>query len=132
MAWRGMLWRADFTNFYTGWSIVLAGDGQRLYDLAIQARVQQQILDGRSFADGLLPYVNPPHLTLPFVAAGRPAALGRLRRLVARPAALLVWLAWLLLDIARAWERRERLLLLTAMRPFRHCSTRRCSGPSRC
>jgi glycosyl transferase family 87 len=118
MAWRGMLWRADFTNFYTGWSIVLAGDGQRLYDLEFQARVQQQILAGRSFAEGLLPYVNPPHLTLPFVPlAGLPLtvafgvwSLGQM--------ALLVWLAWLLLDIARAWERRERLLLLSALLAF--------------
>lgn len=70
---QGLTWRADFSAFYTGWFMVREGAGADLYDLSAQAAAQQTILNGRSFADGLLPYVNPPHLTLPFVPlAGLP------------------------------------------------------------
>ncbi len=73
--------RADFTSFYTGWTIVRDGKGSRLYDLSLQAREQEKILQGRRFAQGNLPYINPPHATLPFV----PLAL------FPRPAAFFLW-----------------------------------------
>ncbi|MGQ9467141.1 MAG: glycosyltransferase family 87 protein [Anaerolineae bacterium] len=64
-AWEGLLWRADFTAFYTGGAIVRDGLGDRLYDLPLQTRVQQAILGpGRMFLDGVLPFNNPPHFAL--------------------------------------------------------------------
>jgi len=60
-----MLWRADFTAFYTGGAIVRDGLGAQLYDLSLQTRVQQAILGpGRMFWDGVLPFNNPPHFAL--------------------------------------------------------------------
>ena len=60
-----LLWRADFTAFYTGGAIVRQGLGPHLYDLNLQARVQQAILGpGRMFYDGVLPFNNPPHFAL--------------------------------------------------------------------
>jgi hypothetical protein len=58
---------ADYTAFYTGWTIVLDGDGANLYDPAFQAEVQKEILGGKTFDAGLNPFNNPPHLVLPFV-----------------------------------------------------------------
>ncbi len=29
---QGLTWRADFTSFYTGWSLVIKGLGMNLYD----------------------------------------------------------------------------------------------------
>jgi hypothetical protein len=64
----GLLWRADFTAFYTGGAIVRQGLGPHLYDLNLQARVQQAILGpGRMFYDGVLPFNNPPHFALVMV-----------------------------------------------------------------
>jgi len=63
-----LLWRADFTAFYTGGAIVRQGQGPQLYDLDLQTRVQQAILGpGRMFYDGVLPFNNPPHFALVMV-----------------------------------------------------------------
>ena len=43
------------------------GQGPDLYDPAVQAGVQKQILGGRTFEAGLNPFNNPPHLVVPFV-----------------------------------------------------------------
>lgn len=61
-------WQADLTNFYTGWRMVYAGDGAELYDMAAQTRTQHAILGAdRRFADGLLPFVNPPYSVFFFI-----------------------------------------------------------------
>lgn len=106
---------ADFTAFYTGWTIVAEGRSADLYDASVQAEVQQQILGGRTFEAGLNPFNNPPHLVLPFV----PLSVLPLRT------AYLVWsavqlgllgcLVWRLLTrVAGAWSRDERALLIGA------------------
>ena len=59
--------QADYTAFYTGWTIVADGHGQDLYDIGTQTATQQAILGGRSFEAGLNPFNNPPHLVVPFV-----------------------------------------------------------------
>jgi hypothetical protein len=84
----------------------------------LQTDYQRQILDGRSFKDGLLPYVNPPHLTLP------PTPLSLLPPSAAYliwtlgQVALLIWLLRLLGELARSWEPHERWLLLSAVIAF--------------
>ena len=61
-----LTWRADFTQFYTGWTLVIGGQGHDLYDFTLQTQVQQQILGGRYLAGGLLPFNYPPHVALLF------------------------------------------------------------------
>ncbi len=106
---------ADYTAFYTGWTIVLDGDGANLYDPATQAEVQHEILGGRSFEAGLNPFNNPPYLVLPFVPlALLPLQASYLVWAVAQ-LALLAWLIWRLLTrVAADWSRNERLLLVGA------------------
>ena len=62
--WQDHYLNADFTAFYTGLIIVRDGLGSSLFNFDLQAAIQQNILEGRSFKDGLLPFVWPPH-TLP-------------------------------------------------------------------
>jgi hypothetical protein len=59
----------DFTAFYTAGYIIRDGNAQRLYDLALQTKVQQGFLlpHGWTFGQGLLPFVNPPFFALIFV-----------------------------------------------------------------
>src|SRR4030042_6836515 len=57
---------ADFTNSYTGFKMVLDGDGAKLYDLDLQARYQQEIMGNVNFESGLLPYLSPPIIALIF------------------------------------------------------------------
>lgn len=106
---------ADFTAFYTGWTIVAQGDGASLYDAGVQAEVQQRILGGRTFEAGLNPFNNPPHLVLPFVPlAALPLGTAYLAW-AAVQAGLLGWLLWRLLTrVAADWSREERVLLIGA------------------
>lgn len=107
-----LFWRADFTAFYTAGLMVRSGDAARLYEYALQAHYQQQILQGRSFLGGLLPYNYPPHLALlmaPLSIAPLYVAFG-FWTLV--QGALLVWLLWLLRRIAAEWTLVERRALI--------------------
>jgi hypothetical protein len=118
MARQGLFWRADFSALYTGWAIARDGRGAELYDMDLQAQYQHQILDGRSFADGLLPYINPPHLTLPFVPLAW-LPLGTAFWIWAAAQVLLTaWLLRLLHDSARSWSVRERRLMYAAVLSF--------------
>lgn len=63
MALRGDFWQADFSAFYTGWSMALQGQAPQLYDLSAQAEWQGRLVPERT---GLLPFVHPPHAVLPF------------------------------------------------------------------
>lgn len=116
--WSGMYWRTDFSAFYTGWSIARDGLGAQLYDFDLQTAYQQRILEGRSFSDGLLPYLNPPHATIPFI----PIALLSLRDAftiwTVFQILLLIGLILTLRTITRGWRPAEQLLAITAVTAF--------------
>jgi hypothetical protein len=112
---QGLMWRADFSAFYTAWVMVRDGLGSQLYDFDLQTRIQQAILQGKSFAGGLLPYNYPPHLAVLLAPLGwlsHPAAfavwtLGQL--------ALLIWLLLILNRLAAGWTRTERWMMHLAV-----------------
>jgi hypothetical protein len=52
---------ADFSAFYTGWTVVWRGQGTHLYEPAEQRRVQGEIMEGSEFEGGLLAFLQPPH-----------------------------------------------------------------------
>jgi len=115
----GLLWRADFTAFYTGGAIVRQGLGPHLYDLNLQARVQQAILGpGRMFYDGVLPFNNPPHFALVMVPFS----------LLPLGLAFWCWTALQVVILARViqrlrsmssgWDATERWLLFSAFLAF--------------
>jgi Glycosyltransferase family 87 len=60
----------DFPAFLAGWNLLVNGHADQLYDLGAQKLVQQQLIGG-SFANGLLPFVNPPYGATLFGALGR-------------------------------------------------------------
>ncbi len=106
---------ADYTAFYTGWTMVAQGDGANLYDPAAQASAQQVILEGRTFEAGLNPFNNPPHLVLPFVPLTALPLAASYVVWAAVQIGLLAWLIWRLLTrIAGDWSQDERLLLVGA------------------
>src|SRR5262245_1912220 len=74
---QGEFWRADFTMLYTGWRIVLEGDGERLYDLELQREYQNRLAPQRNPNADALPFNYPPHAAVPaalFAGLSRPAA----------------------------------------------------------
>src|SRR5262245_60325133 len=81
MGLQGQFWRADFRAFYTGWSMILDGQGASLYDLKLQDEYQTRVLPERPPDEGLLPFVNPPHSALALA----------LLALLPRPVAFAVW-----------------------------------------
>ena len=105
--------QADYTAFYTGWTIVAHGHGADLYDIGTQTATQQAILGGRSFEAGLNPFNNPPHLVVPFVPlALLPLSISYLAW-GAVQVGLLAWLVYRLWSgVATVWSRDERRVLI--------------------
>lgn len=64
---QNLTWRADFTAFYTGGMLLYSGQGHNLYNYDLQATCQQNILEGKSFSDGLLAFNYPPYVAFLFV-----------------------------------------------------------------
>jgi hypothetical protein len=83
MCAEGLFWRADFSAFYTGYTLILDGRGDRLYDLDRQAEYQAYLLPERPAGEGLLPFVHPPHAAVALTPLG----------LLSRPAAFALWSA---------------------------------------
>lgn len=107
--------QADYTAFYTGWTIVADGRGPELYDPTVQAEVQREILGGRTFEAGLNPFNNPPHLVVPFVPLAWLSLETSYLVWAAVQLALLGWLMWRLWTVVAAdWSKDERLVLLAA------------------
>ena len=73
----------DFASFYTAGRIVQSGESRRLYDPALQWKVQQEFASTVKIRRGPLPYVRPPFEALVFL----PLAY------LTYPAACLVWMA---------------------------------------
>ena len=117
-AQQDLLWRADFSAYYTGWAIVRDGRGADLYDVDTQFAYQQDILQGRSFKDGLLRYIYPPHLTLPFVPLSRFTLPNAYLAWTIGQSLLLVWLLRRLYTLSQPWEPHERWLLLSGVTAF--------------
>jgi hypothetical protein len=88
----GMIWRlhdsilegyGDFASFYTAGQIVRNGQSARLYDPALQWKIQQQFASTVKIRLGPLPYIRPPFEALLFL----PFAY------LTYPTACLVWMA---------------------------------------
>lgn len=114
----GLAWSADFSMFYTGGVVVREGSGNRVYDLELQSRYQHEILDGRSFADGLLPFNYPPYVALlswVFSLAPRETsyAVWGLVQL-----GFAIWIARRLSQLTANWSRSESRLLLSTVFAF--------------
>jgi hypothetical protein len=115
---QGLTFQADYSSFYTAWRMVLEGQGGQLYDFALQGIYQRDILQGRSFADGLLPFVQPPHVALVLAPFGLlPRAASYLVWLLLQ-CGLLVWLLLLLRRLTPDWQPHERMLMLSAVVAF--------------
>src|SRR3989304_3502600 len=111
-AQKGNLWQADFTAFYTGWAIVRDGKGSLLYNLNLEMSYQQDILDGRSFFEGLLPFINPPHVGIIFAPLACLPLSHAYTVWTLFQVGLLLWLFVLLNQLADDWAPAERNLLL--------------------
>jgi hypothetical protein len=118
LARKGEFWRADFSMFYTAWSMVLDGDGPRLYDLDLQLDYQRRLVPQRGPDADLLPFNYPPHAAVPAAVLA----------LLPLSAAFYVWTAIQLillgvllrhlLLLARAWAGGARALLVATVLGF--------------
>lgn len=117
-AWEDLLWRADFTAYYTGGALVRDGLGDHLYDLDLQARYQQEILNGRSFKDGLLPFNSPPHLALLILPLTYLPLSVAFWIWTLAEVGLLVWMVALMLRMTNSWLPYERWLWISILLAF--------------
>lgn len=112
-------WQGDYIAYYTAWKMLLNGDVVHLYDLTAQQQYQEAILGPtRRFADGLLPFVNPPHLMWQLLPLG----------LLPLLPSYLVWsllnLVFLILSIrvtlsfVQSWTRQAKALLVVMICGF--------------
>lgn len=108
-----VLWRADFTAYYTAWNIIRAGAGSHLYDLATQTTYQLQLLQGGRFTDNVLPYNYPPYMALVLYPLSWFSLSASYWMFAAIQMLILGRVLYLLVSIARLqqWGRTEILFL---------------------
>lgn len=110
-----LLWRADFSAFYTGGALIRDGLSRQLYDLELQAQYQQNILGGRSFSQDVLPYNYPPHLALLFTPLSLLSLSQAFYVWTFLQACLTAALIILIIRITHHWKPFDRWLLITAI-----------------
>ena len=108
----------DFTNLFTGFKMVLNGDGAKLYDLALQAKYQQEIMGDISFESGLLPYLNPPFIALIFSPLALLSISGAFYLWTIGELGLLIWLIVLINRLFSDWTKKERLVMTLSILAF--------------
>ncbi len=113
-----LLWRADFTAYYTGGALVRDGLGAQLYDLELQARYQQEILGGKSFKDGLLPFNSPPHMALMLLPLTYLPLSVAFWIWTLAEVGLLAWVIALMLQLTNSWLPHERRLWIGILLAF--------------
>jgi hypothetical protein len=95
----------DFTAFWTGWWLVLHGQGAVLYDITAQQAAQHAIVGSGECGPTLLAFLHPPHAAL----AGTP--FGLLADRFGEPLAFRVWtaanLALLVQFVRTTWNLAE-------------------------
>ena len=114
---QGLSYRADFTAFYTGWTMVREGVGTKIYDFGLQIQYQHRILDKLIAGNGILAFYYPPHVALifsplsylPLNAAYVTWSFGQLL--------LLIWFISYMRRQTKieGWTRREQFLLFSAI-----------------
>jgi hypothetical protein len=117
MAVQGRFWQADFTMFYTGWTIVLDGQGHQLYDLDVQTAYQHALAPGRAGQGGLLPFNYPPTVALLVPLAFLPLDAA-FYAWAAVQAGLVVVLLRQLFDLLGEAHREQRLAVAAAVLGF--------------
>lgn len=113
-----LLWRADFTAYYTGAAMVRDGHGTNLYDLEAQMQCQQRILEGRIFMDGLLPFNYPPYFAvilvpLTYFSLSTAFWLWTIGEIVC-----LVWILLLIWRLTPSWISQGRWLFIGVILAF--------------
>jgi Glycosyltransferase family 87 len=109
---------ADFTNFYTGFKMIVSGDGANLYDLNLQAQYQQAIMKDVIYKSGLLPYNTPPFVAILFSPIGLiPIHIAYYIWSVGE-IGLLIWAILLLNRLCAHWTKNERLLMISTFLAF--------------
>jgi hypothetical protein len=103
--------RIDFISFYTVGRMLIAGEGQHLYDIQKQAQTQQLLMQKYVFQGGALLFVHPPFQSILFLLFGLLPFLAAYCIWVISMA-LLAWLSvWLLLRLPhypglQVWSRQ--------------------------
>jgi Glycosyltransferase family 87 len=83
--------RIDFISFHTVGKLLIAGEGQHLYDIQKQTQVQRSLMQNYVFQGGALLFVHPPFQSIVFLP------LGILPFVVAYCVwvIVMIWLGWL-------------------------------------
>lgn len=115
---QNLFWRADFTAFYTGWTMVRDGVQGDLYDLKLQIAYQQRVLADYPTQGGLLPYINPPHFALLFAPLAALSLAQAFYLWTIGQVGLLVGLGRGLIKLTSDWTGPERALLLVSSLAF--------------
>jgi hypothetical protein len=109
---------ADFTNTYTGFKMVLSGDGARLYDLALQTSYQQDIMGEVSFESGLLPYLSPPIIALFFSPLAKFSISTAFYIWTIGEFGLLIWLILRINRLFSNWTKNEHVIMTVCILAF--------------
>jgi hypothetical protein len=108
---------SDFISFYTGSTIVSAGEGTRLYDLDLQRAQQAELLSAENAPANFrfLPFINPPHAALFFMPLSYFSFKSAAFIFLAFNCLIAVWVLRRLWQLAEGWTQSARILLIATI-----------------
>jgi hypothetical protein len=118
LATRDRIVSTDYAAYDTGWSLVVAGDGARLYDPEAQRAAQARLIAPHAFPGGLMAYLNPPHAALAFAPFAWLDLATGFRLWTAAQLVLAFLVARQVLALARPRDALGRWLVVTAVLAF--------------
>jgi len=123
--------RTDFVSFFTAGHIIRQGLGPRLYDLELQASVQQGLIYPWVMLRGLLDYRNPPFYAMPFALLAEMPLVWAYWLWVGLSLALLAATLFVLISEVKGLGAEERLALGLVAAAFFPCFRPCCGGRTR-
>lgn len=107
--------RTDYVNFLTAAEIIKSGEGNKLYDISLQHRVQQELIGQHYKTEGTLLFMNIPFVAILYFPASLFSFIWGYRFMAAVILVLFMLIIWWLNKVAKSKVVAPQNLLLIGL-----------------